>query len=270
MKTEDKIPDLIIEKLLLDELPDDFSESKKQALLENPYVIKRMEELKRSNEEILNTYPAGKTVENIKLRLKNESNVIRFDNQERKRKNFSKFLYTLSAAAVLMAALAFTYIFNNQFVPGNTAETTRIKGSTELRIYKKLNDDTVKLTDNSTVHENDRLQLRYIAVEKEYGMIFSIDGNGYITIHYPENILANNSAKLDNSGKEVYIANSYLLDDAPEFERFFFITSDTEFTEELVRESAEKLFSEPDKGINDKLDLPDDFEQHSILLKKEF
>jgi hypothetical protein len=76
---------------------------------------------------------------------------------------------------------------------------------------------------------------------------------------------------LDNSGKEIYIENSYLLDDAPEFERFFFITSDKEFTEEFIRKSAQELFKKPDKGINNKLDLPEeDFEQYSILLKKEF
>lgn len=270
MKTENKVPDILIEQLILDELPDNFSENKKQTLLRNPYVIKRMEELKKSNEEIIKTYPVHKISGNINLRLKkDEPNIIKFDKPSGDKKNFNRFLYTLSAAAVLMVALTFVYIFRNPIFQDNTSETTRIKGTAELRIYKKLTNDTVKLTDNSPVYKNDRLQLRYIALEKEYGMIISIDGNGYITIHYPENILSNKSAILDNSGKEVYIANSYLLDDAPEFERFFFITSDNEFSEELIRKSAEELFRKPDKGIYEKLDLPDDFEQYSILLKKE-
>ncbi len=61
-----------------------------------------------------------------------------------------------------------------------------------------------------------------------------------------------------------------MLDNAPEFERFFFVTSDVMFSEEIIRESAMELFNKPDKGINDELNLPERFEQDSTLLNKEF
>jgi len=272
MKTENIIPDLIIEQLLLDELPGGYSEDRKHTLLKDPYVVKRMQELKKSNNEILESYPVHKITENINRLLDNEeANIINLEKPYTKKKNLRSVFYTLSAAAVLIVALTFVFTRGSfvTFVTEEGPEIINIKGTTELSIYKKINNETEKLSNNSVVHENDRLQLRYKAIEKEYGMIFSLDGNGYITIHYPENFLSNNSAILDNSGKEVYIPHSYLLDDAPEFERFFFVTSDNEFSEGLIRESAIELFNRPDKGINNDLDLPEGFEQDSILLKKE-
>ncbi len=195
MKTENKTPDLIIEQLLLGELPKDYSDSKKQTLLNDPYIIKRMEELKQSNKKILETYPSNIITENINniiQKQKSDKNIIELDssNTAHEKGKFPYVIYSLSAAAVLFIALTFALNINTIF-HNNGLEETRIKGESVLYIYKQINSNVEELDDNSIVHENDRLQLRY-STNKEYGIIFSIDGNGYITIHLPENILSEN------------------------------------------------------------------------------
>jgi hypothetical protein len=52
---ENRVPDLFIEKLLLDELP----KRKKEELLKDPKVQRRVAELKAANQRILEEYPPG-------------------------------------------------------------------------------------------------------------------------------------------------------------------------------------------------------------------
>ena len=58
------IPDLFIEKLLLDELPQDM----KERLLKDPSVRHRLEELKAENRRILAEYPPEEMAKAIKNR----------------------------------------------------------------------------------------------------------------------------------------------------------------------------------------------------------
>ena len=58
------IPDLFIEKLLLDELP----RRMKERLLEDPAVRRRLEELKAENRRILNEYPPEEMAKAIRNR----------------------------------------------------------------------------------------------------------------------------------------------------------------------------------------------------------
>ena len=63
---ENRIPDLFIEKLLLDELP----KHKKEELLKDPQVQRRVAELKAANQRILEVYPAGEMAQAIRLRAR--------------------------------------------------------------------------------------------------------------------------------------------------------------------------------------------------------
>ena len=73
--------------------------------------------------------------------------------------------------------------------------------------------------------EGDEIQLRYAVAEKCYGLLFSMDGNGTITMHMGE---GNKAIGLE-PGKMTTLPFAYKLDNAPKFEKFFFLTSKNEF-----------------------------------------
>jgi hypothetical protein len=58
------------------------------------------------------------------------------------------------------------------------------------------------------------------------------------------------------------------LDDAPEFERFFFVASEKAFSTEKVIQAAEDLAEKSDDAKSQNLRLPRGLEQSSILLLK--
>ena len=80
------------------------------------------------------------------------------------------------------------------------------------------------------------IQITYIPGNKNYGVIFSLDGNGNLTRHFPEdNWIA---GKLENNGEEIPLSFSYKLDDAPEYELFVFVASMNEFSLEELEDFA--------------------------------
>ena len=151
---------------------------------------------------------------------------------------------------------------NNQQVD----DIIRSKGLTpELSVYIEENNSPEELFNNDFVSESDLIQLTYNAAGNKYGVIFSIDGRGVITLHYPED--KNSIPSIDPNGSHA-LPFSYELDDAPEFERFFFVSSKQNFDIETILKSAEAItkFSNPE--TIDKLNLMADFDQKTIILKK--
>lgn len=103
---------------------------------------------------------------------------------------------------------------------------TRIKGlEARMEVWKKSESGIVQLEDMSTAKEGDEIQLRYSVPEKCFGMIFSMDGNGALTVHMGND----NKAVALEPGKMVSLPYAYKLDDAPHFEKFFLLTSEKEF-----------------------------------------
>ena len=78
------------------------------------------------------------------------------------------------------------------------------------------------------VKENDEIQVRYSVPEKCFGILFSMDGNGNLTQHMgnAEKAIALLPGKMNS------LPFAYKLDNAPHFEKFFFVTSKNEFSVE--------------------------------------
>jgi hypothetical protein len=106
-------------------------------------------------------------------------------------------------------------------------ETERVKGQHPyLTIYRKTAQGFERLRDRSAAAPGDRIQIGYVAAGKPYGMIFSIDGNGVLTVHFPvEDASGDGATKLETNGEHL-LPESFELDEAPRYERFYFITSD--------------------------------------------
>ncbi len=151
------------------------------------------------------------------------------------------------------------------------ASEIRLKGSgPRLVLYRQATDQqegAERLREGQEVSSGDVLQVSYIAAGATAGVILSIDGRGITTLHYPA---AESPPPYPlEQGAAVPLDSAYELDDAPTFERFFFVTSQgPPLSADVVTRAAESLAAEPTQARNAPLPLPPEFEQHSFLLRK--
>ena len=165
---------------------------------------------------------------------------------------------------ILLAGIAIPII---TFTTTPQGGITRIKGMEPyINIYRKTDDNVETLLEGSFVNQLDHIQISYVSFNMDYGMIFSFDGKGTITVHYPDPLKGNNFSIVDK--EETFLPHSFILDDAPYFERFFFITSTKLFTEDEIIKATGELISSPDRGMSGGLNVSKGIKQHSIILYK--
>ncbi len=110
-------------------------------------------------------------------------------------------------------------------IPGGAGDT-RIKGlDARMEVWKKTGDSAVQMSNLGEAREGDEIQLRYAVPEKCFGMLFSMDGNGTLTMHMADG----SSAVALEPGKMTTLPFAYKLDNAPKFEKFFLLTSRAAF-----------------------------------------
>lgn len=277
MKHDSKsIPDWKLERYLLGELSFFQMKGVKERLKVDEKAKKRLAVLRESNEEILTFYPADAMAEQIRERWKREvshvNRPLRIVTRKRFRnKRFRNLTLVVSTAALLLVILfpIRSIVFQDRI--GKIGEGTRVKGlEPHLIVYRKRGDEAERLKSGDTVHEHDILQLSYRAGEKKYGVIFSIDGRGVVTLHYPYRDAGESTQSPElEQDREVTLAFSYELDDAPDFERFFFVSSSKSFTIDVVREAVQRLASSLESARKGALALPSGFDQFSFVLEKE-
>lgn len=244
---------LKIEQLILGEL----SPLEEKELLKDPAVAARAQELKESNKEFFSKFNIKELAAETEKRAEEdiEKKIITFP--------LNKVAGFAAAAACFLVLYTAIPTFRDAN-PFSEPEIIKLKGSTELSIYKKQQDETVSLKNKSHVQENDLLQITYKSM-KRYGAIFSVDGWDKVTFHYPESLY--DSTELD-MGKIISLKSSYQLDNAPDFEKFYFITSDEPFDLDYIKEQADEIKVNQGK-ISQELILSDDFTITSVLLLKD-
>jgi hypothetical protein len=256
-----------LERYLLGELPPSRIEEITQLAQENPEIKKEIDHLKQSHAEILRQHPAEIMLPEILKRYAEN----RQQAQIREKASPITVKRLLYAAPALVSALILIFIvlFNN----GTTPDSTRIKGEesidftkTQIIIYRKSGKEIELLQNGDQAEAGDLLQLAYIPAGKTYGVIFSIDGSGIVTLHHPES--KDNSSILKQEKKNLLLS-SYELDNAPDFERFFFITAMEEIEVQSIMNKAEELALSPASAETENLELAESYSQFSILLKKE-
>lgn len=115
---------------------------------------------------------------------------------------------------------------NTQVAIADAETGTRIKGmDSRMEVWKKTAKGIMQLENLSDATEGDEIQLRYSVPQKCYGLLFSMDGNGTLTMHLGDE----NKAIALEPGKMVTLPFAYKLDNAPKFEKFFLLTSQNEF-----------------------------------------
>jgi len=252
------IPEFFLEQYALGEL-----EGEKKELIDNsPDLQEKIMQLHTSDDEILRKYPPGSfttSLEKRSIEKKSRHKILQFAVKAR---------VPLVAAACLALFFATLPIMINrsQEPVADTREMTRVKGmQPTLHIYRDNNGEPELLADQAIVKESDRLQISYISAGMMYGAIFSIDGRGTVTLHFPENETV--TPALDSEG-EIALPYSYELDDAPAYEQFIFVTSEIEFSVADLLTTVRESTLEMDDAASVEPIFPDNFEKTMIYLRK--
>ncbi|MCL2273163.1 MAG: hypothetical protein FWC19_10220, partial [Treponema sp.] len=185
-----------------------------------------------------------------------------FRDSLRRSKKFKVLTVGVSAAALLLIVFIPLYFLNN---PKKIEFSERIKGtgivsgnSIDLSVYLKENTtgDIIKLTDQYSINEGNTVQLVYSVYENssddKYGVIFSIDGRSVITMHYPHTSWQ--SSLLDR-GRAVPLDEAFTLDDAPDYEIFFFIAANAPINTGSILATAKQLAVQINKNPDEALKL---------------
>jgi hypothetical protein len=237
------IPDWVLERYRAGTLSEARRAQVEQALRDDPQVAQRLASLGASDEEILHKYPPSWVRRQIEGRLHSQP-------QGRQ--------YLPLALVLLTASAAVTLTMN---VPSSEPQLTdRIKGGPQLSIFRE--GQPVALGEGDLAHEGDVLQIAVTHGGAPYGAVVSIDGRGSVTVH------ARRLTPEEGAGT-IVLDQALKLDDAPDFERFFLVTSAKPIPMETLTSAARTLAQDTLRAQTEPLPLPSSFQQTDRLLKKE-
>jgi hypothetical protein len=247
------LADWLVERAALDEVA-----PANQARIDaaDPAELKaKVAALHAENAAELAAYPAAPAVAQI-------ANRIAAERHRRAQRRVWLFGAVTTAAAVAVAILVLRPATQPP-AREDEPEITRPKGATRLLAFRLAGDHVEQLAPDTLAKPGDIIQLRYNAGGQRYGIIASIDGAGAVTLHYP----ASEDASPALEPKTKALPNAYELDDAPGFERFFFITDnqplDVKATLTALRELAQR-----DDADTARLEMPDGMRMTALRLRK--
>jgi hypothetical protein len=243
---EPRLPDIVLERYRLNELPPAEYNRLSDRLRHDEALRLRLELLDQSDMEIRRDYPPEFFIQRTQERVPARGQFPRW-----------------ALPAVLVAATLLVVLVPR--MGPSEGDGDRIKGLLPgLSVYRKTDTGSETLADGAIVHSGDVIRLGYRAAGKPYGVILSIDGRGAVTLHLPPN--GDQAASL-HSEPTVLLDQAYELDDAPRWERFYFVTSEASFAVQPVMDAARRTASNP--GAQPRLELPRGLDQSIFLLQKE-
>ncbi len=261
-----RVPDLLLERLALGELPEAEAAAVRSRLDAEPGGKERLSALEDSNEEILKRYAPRSMAARIEGSMASKGRVT------------NPVRWWIPAAPLAAAALAVVVwvavpethkvevhkkvVNHTPHPPAYGSETERVKGKPQLMVFRERDGDDEQLDDGDLVAQGDLLQVKYRAGDARYGVLISIDGRGSVTLHFPET--PHGSTKLELGGA-VTLHRSYELDDAPAFERFILVASREPLVVEDILRSAGDLANRATEALVSE----EGQEQIELLLRKD-
>jgi hypothetical protein len=253
------VRDWQLERYRLGELPDGEHLRVQDALERVPDVRRRLDDLDRSSDSLLQEHPPAAMVGALRARSAREHMAA----------PAPRHAWTpLAAAAIVAASLVGLAILNPWAVTPPMGDETRVKGLTPyLLLYRKAATEVERLPPAASARAHDVVQLAYQAGTRRYGVILSVDGRGVVTRHLP---VEGARAVPLTPGTPVALPQSYELDDAPGFERFVLVAADEPFAVEQVERTLRRQHEALGAGANARrLELPDSMDQFSLVVRKE-
>ena len=264
MHTDPRVPDWLLEQLLTGDLDTTTEADVRARLAREAGGTARLQALEEDNKAIFLAHPPEVVTMEIELRAKQAEGDAALS---RKRTPWLTWVPILTmAAAVAVVVLPQGSDLSTVEPALSTTDVTTVKGlEPQLGIHRKTGRKVEQLEAGSDVQAGDVLQVSYNAAGEPFGVIFSIDGSGVLTMHHPRE--TGRSPTLTTTGR-VFLPRSYALDSAPNFERFFLVTSETPFDVEGVVAAAKQLASDKATAAKELLPLPTGLNQISVTLNK--
>ena len=254
--------DLDIERYHLGELEGREKERMEAAFAADSVLAEKAAALRRQDEEIRAALPAALSWEAIekKAAAKTGRSIPALRAGKARILRFPRPVISLAAAAILAAVLLPSFWLTR------SGEEERAKGNTELSVYLRTPGGEERVRNNTVVREGNTVQLAYMSAEERYGVIFSLDGRSAVTLHYP--YTAAGSTKLV-PGQRTALTEAYTLDDAPDCEIFFFVTSSRPINAGEVLALAAELAKTPPTALQRGRQVFRNYELQTLALKKE-
>jgi hypothetical protein len=286
-----RLPDLLLERYRLGEMSGEQREVLERRLAADPEGQARLKQLQESDLEIERQHPPEWLAERVRERLQARAATAGAPFPGRSR---WAFRWPIPAALASAAAVLIAVAHLSRQMPSPESsepvsrpsvataapaaasgdqkatpvhdEGDRVKGlRPSLTLYRKTSEGSEALETGARVRAGDVVRLAYRSAGRGYGTILSIDGRGVVTRHLPK---TGARAVPLKSGETVLLDRAYELDDAPRFERFYLIASETPFELEPVLAAARRAAASAGAAPA-VLGLPGAFEQSTFSLEKE-
>ena len=250
------VAEITLERYRLKELDADATTRLERRLATDDELRRRVNALALSDHQI----HTGERLEIVAARVRQRLGTGRADTL---RRWTSAARWALPAAVAAGVALVF-------LLPGtmflSTGDGERIKGlRASLTLYRQVGAGSETLADGAVARQGDVVRIGYHAAGRAYGVILSIDGRGHVTVHLPSS--GDRAVPLGRDAT-ILLDQAYELDDAPRWERFYFITGDMPFAIAPIVTSAERAIARAGSGAMPPLPLAAALEQSVISLQK--
>lgn len=264
----DRTPDWLLERIALGELPPEELAAARARLASEPGGLERLARLEADDRATLAKRPPSEFAAEVARRRRG----VEASRSMRASPSSRRWMPAVALGLPVTVGFALLMVLSRRELPEEShspqavlLDTTRTKGlEPKLLIHRQTRGEPEPLADSARAAPGDVLQLSYVSAGKRYGAVLSVDGRGSVTLHFPESLEGSPELK----GGTVSLPSAYELDDAPAFERFFFVTSDAPFDVRTVMESARQLAQEPERARHAPLPLPEALSQTSITLDK--
>src|SRR5262245_10875844 len=245
------IPDVVLERYRLGELPPPVGQQIAALVRDDAALRRRLEALERSDQELR----ASGAIDALASRVRDRAGVGGADGPAARRRRASYWIVPAMAAATI----AIVVLARTASPPPADADG-RIKGARPaLALYRRTATGSETRADGAIARPGDLVRVGYRGAGRAYGVIFSIDGRQAVTMHFPPQ--GDRAAPLTR-GATILLDRAYELDDAPLWERFYFVAGDTPFDIAPIVAAARRTPS----GA---LALPRGLEQATFSLQKE-
>ncbi|MFY0568312.1 ActD protein [Archangium lansingense] len=263
-----RTPDWLLERIALGELPPEELAAARARLAAEPGGLERLAKLESDDGATLAMLPPSQVGAEVERRRR----VVEASRSLSASTPSRRWLPAVALGVPVAAGFALLMLFSQRELPEEPRpqqvallETTRTKGlEPKLLIHRQTRGEPELLVDSAQARQGDVLQLSYVSGGRRYGAVLSVDGRGSVTLHAPEAL----TGPLELKSGTVSLTSAYELDDAPAFERFFFVTSDEPFDLDALMESARQLAREPERARQEPLPLPPSLSQASLTLNK--
>ena len=258
------VTDLALEQYRLNELPRADADRIERLLDTDASLRGRLAMLAQSDDDIARAYPPAWLASRIRARAAAQGAVAV------PRRPVMWLAWPLglgTAVLVLLFMLPATVINPHLVTTISTTEDSRPKGARPaLAVYRRTERGSETMADGAIARAGDLLRLGYPAVPQAYGLIISVDGRGSVTRHLPAS--GARAALLGHERLNLLDA-AYELDDAPGWERFYFVTADAAFDVEPIVSAARQVAARDLRHPPGPLPLGREFSQAMFLVQKE-